>query len=153
MPAKRFTSRACAICKTVFWPRRDSQRYCSNSCSAKARGPKFYRRMGKKGGSTSGHTKRMKLLAALGDQVSHLTPLAAFLAGARWQTRRLGSGLGRRKFTEGYQAGWDACVEQFGLDASPRIRAKALAVVADPPPKPSVKDAQDSFYHALKEAV
>ena len=153
MPAKRFTDRSCAVCATVYYPKRDTQRYCSNACSAKARGTKFYRRMGKKGGNLSGHAKRLKLHAALGEQVSHLTPLAAFLAGARWQTRRLGSGLARRKFTEGYQAGWDACLEQFGLDASPRIRARALAVVADPPPKPSVRESQHAFVSALKEAV
>lgn len=153
MPPRRFHDITCAMCPTVFRPRRDTQRFCSNACSSKARGPKFYRAMGQKGGSTSGKRKRDKLKAALGEQVDHLTPKAAFLAGARWQTKRLGSALARRKFTEGYQRGWDACAEQFGLDVAPRIRAQALARVAEAPKRPSVKAAQQAFFKALKEAV
>lgn len=153
MPARKFFDRACAVCRTAFRPKRDTQRFCSNACSAKARGTTFYRQMGTKGGSVSGRTKRDKLKAALGTQVDHLTPLAAFLAGARWQTRRLGSGLARRKFTAGFQAGWDACLAQFGLEASPRIRRAALARVGEPPPRPSVKVSQDTFLAGLKEAI
>ena len=76
--------------------------------------------MGKKGGSTSGDVKKRAAVARVEALAQGLTPAQAFLAGARWQTRRLVNGIARRKWAEGYDAGWDACRDHYHLPPSAR---------------------------------
>jgi hypothetical protein len=154
MPQRsKYQPKPCATCRKMFRPRTPTNRFCSRQCSAESRPKNFYRQNGKKGGSISGAQKRQALKEALGTRVDHLTPLAAFLAGARWQTIRLNSGIGRKQFRRGYEAGWDACVKQFGLDAAPRLRKEALAQVVPVPAPRTAREVQEQFVKALKEAV
>ena len=76
--------------------------------------------MGRKGGATSGDTKKRAAVARVEHLAAGLTPAQAFLAGARWQTKRLVNGIARRKFIEGYDAGWDACRDHYHLPPSAR---------------------------------
>ena len=154
MPQRRkYIDTPCLTCRRVFSPRTPTHRFCSRDCSAQARPKSFYRNCGKKGGALSGAKKRQTLKDALGEKVKDLTPAAAFLAGARWQTVRLNSGIGRRQFRRGYEAGWDACIKQFGLDAAPRLRKAALAQVVPMPSPRTAREVQESFVQALKEAI
>ena len=128
-------AKTCQICHCAFLPHRPSQKFCSNQCSANSRSKAFYRAMGKKGGSLSGERKKQALKAALAGKIGHLPPVEAFLEGARWQTRRLTNGIARRKKTEGFQQGWDACLEAYGLCNSPRERQRRLASLPPTPTK------------------
>lgn len=121
MSTRRLSPHPCRICGQPYRSCRATQVYCSTSCAAKARTHAFYRRIGAKGGQTSVSRRQQRVRARLADDVAGLSPIEAFLAGARWQTKRLISGLAKRKLKEGWTRGWEAAIDHFGLACSPRV--------------------------------
>lgn len=117
-PATRRPHKRCKLetCGAWFRPKShyDRQQFCSRPCAAAARPRQSRVDAGRKGGTARGEHFRQIGRQQIRDRVAAMTPLEAFLDGClyakRLRSNRIQSAK-REGFSDGYQAGYDAALQ------------------------------------------
>jgi len=117
--ATRRAHKRCEHCHQWFWPKQryHAARFCSNACSAAARGPLFFLAMGRKGGLATKVSRREQRERDLRHRLAGLTVVGAYNLGLRRGYARL-TRAKREGYSDGYAAGYEAAMRELRLEVA-----------------------------------